>query len=288
MKEITLSRKKLNSKYYEHSELPITYDDTRFDIIHAKKINKVLLVRKVDGEILYEFDDMYTKTISQYDHENQTYFIVTEWIRPKDERKLYDGCKLTKYKLYYEEQMKEDLSFKCDDLEKVNDTSYIIHENGVYEIYNVGEDFSLAFNKAAIRTSDENNKEVWVQQEVTDRYNHTEKDILEYKIDPTTFKILSPIRSLLQHRYIMLKDSYTYDEIIEELNKQGFFSIACEYADNMNDKATIQIEILNHLNKIAQNMEIIDREKYGDEVEEAFNYDGSIKEEIVKKFNSQK
>ena len=258
-----------NISIFDLGFVDVKYDDTVFDIKYAKSQRKIVLIRKSDGEIIHEFDEMYTNSITQYNCNGEPHFITNEYIPSKNPDRRFEGQQLVDYEYNFRRNGLDSTRIPCKSIKEVSDNAYIISsiEEG-YELYSVENSISIPFKRVTLNESVNKmfgKKVVFVEHEIKDKYKGQIKDTLTYVIDPTTFKIISPIWSDLQKRFIDVYDSMTSEEIQKIAEKQDMSEVDNSYADNYNDSATIDIEVVNYLNKMARQLEIIDEELYDEQ-----------------------
>lgn len=278
MKELTISRKR-----YNQFDLTIKYDETKYDFEYVEALRKIILRRISDNIVLHIFDEPNVMFITQYDEKKEnnqilTHFLSEEMIPGYKESDKHVSQFIDYEAPNYREILLDNEKYPCDDVKRVNDGSYIIQEDSYSNIvYSVENGHSKRF-KAAY--TDDEIKEIMGRDIVfvEDKEFCTQEvsDTMIYGIDPTTFKIITAIRSNGQKRWIELYDNYTLKELSDIVFKKGYYGVHGGIAADDKDSVTIFLEVEHYLNQlvgqIPRDESICDR------------YTDKVNKELIKEF----
>ena len=245
MKYLTISRESCNEP-----DLVIKYDDDKYDFKYTEELGKIILERKSDNQVLHIFDVKATSFITQYDLENETHFLISEKIPVSTNYDLYSKQFVDYVVSKHGDTLKVGNLYKCWDIIRIADNSYIILSAGGQYIFSV--EYGATRNYRHAFVSEYLNEivgrdAVFVEDEFTAFHNSDIKDNLIYGLDPVSFKIITPIWSNKQQEFIELKDNYTRSELTGELIAKGYTDIPSYGTRHYSDAVTLFLEVQCYL-----------------------------------------
>ncbi len=249
----------------------LEYDNEKYEIEYVEDAKVVILRDLLKNKTLKVWSDA-IGFIKQVDMDGKTNFVMTEYMKDKDKAIL---------RHYTVEEYWDSLrlvnEFECSTISLktccVTDKSYLIEQRSYgSSIYNLSQEsrlFYRVYNDEAVKKYFGDNT-LMVSERKKAFQRGDINDTITYGINPETFKIITPIWSEHQQRYI---EVYT-EEQVEKIKERGIF-----YNDRCSlEELTIKLEIEHYLNELSYYLpkpQSIYLDGYSEEV---------VNEEFVKHF----
>lgn len=212
-------------------------------------------------------------SILQIDCENGKRFVITAFDEKSNTNKLYcyGDNKDGKIELF---RVLKINSLNLEDI-KINDKNYLVEsENYGGKIYNIELDRLSDFFDIVFES--ETDEKILVSKNIVDSRIGKINDVISYEIDLNTLKIISPIWSDLQQRYINL---YSEKEMKNKKTQSLKNSDYAYYTDD-NATTTINFEVKKYLDIIANHFNQIEDYKM---IPVVYDADEATFKEYVKK-----
>ncbi len=191
---------KENIEFRGNKTIPIEYDRTKYKIMGIDALKKVVIQRLSDGAIVY-ISNQCPDYIIQINLENQTHFVIGECDNENECAKLNDYT-LREYRDYVELQE----SFETDSCHlndvRVGKHTFMVEPDGyscnLYNLKQKSKRYNRVYNDKRLNFG---KNTLLVEEVVKDDYSNL-SDKIRYLIDVDTYKIVSDIKSEMQHRDI--------------------------------------------------------------------------------------
>jgi len=232
---------KIELKTENRSTINLEYDNTKYDFEHVKHKGLIILRRLSDNKILDVFSDK-VGFIIQYDKDDESNFLMTDYSEDKILFKHF--IDFGKSEVLYLKNKFECGSIHLSDC-RINDECYVVEHSYyggcLYNLVDKSKQFDNIYNDERVKSILKDN--ILLVSKKIDSHSRIE-DTITYGIDLQSFRIVTPIYSKLQQRYIPIYTREQVDEINKEFNKKGQFIRVYDFSL---EDITIYLEVTRYL-----------------------------------------